>query len=130
MTFLNKFRTEVPNKCVKKIFDVRAIACLSYVSISTDYLLLSFREETFSAFNWLRSLEPDCVSIAALLPRPEGKGNSRYRFKYLSIFFLFSYKLEVLYSFFPRALLEMFDKILDFYNLHIFVWHFHSHIFF
>ena len=34
----------------------------------------------------------DYVSIIILLPRPEGIGDSRYRFKYLSISFLFSYK--------------------------------------
>jgi len=31
-------------------------------------------------FHGLRFLKPSCVSIAALLPRPEGIGDSLYRF--------------------------------------------------
>ena len=68
------------------------VAPSSYISISADYLLLrlrrssgrlsEFAQDTVSAFNALRFLKCDYVSIVALLPRPEGIGDSRYRFCY------------------------------------------------
>ena len=147
---------------------MRSIACYSYVSISTDYLLLIkytlmrvrictlhdnllflaplrklslvytqvlsmgdsvylFRHRIYIIF--YKETISNYVSIVVLLPHPEGKGNSRYRFKYLSISFLSFYKQEALNNFFPKAQLEMFDRILDFYNLHKFVWRFHLHIY-
>ena len=30
---------KIPNKCIEQVFNMRSIACYSYVSISTDYLL-------------------------------------------------------------------------------------------
>lgn len=53
----------------------------SYISISADYLLLTNNsKETISAFKELRFLKLYYVSIVALLPCPEGLGDSRYSF--------------------------------------------------
>nr|DAJ72116.1 MAG TPA: hypothetical protein [Caudoviricetes sp.] len=66
--------------CRTRVCDSTYFICIKFFPINGLSFTMIFIIGHHFGFHGLRFLKPSCVSIAALLPRPEGIGDSLYRF--------------------------------------------------